>query len=106
MTYVDRLSGGGFRELQALLDGPFAGLFGGIHLLPFFWPIDGADATLVDADGALARKLGFRAPGFVVVRPDGYLGLFADARATSLRDWLFLVEAGVPSPEHAIARAS
>jgi len=45
ITYVDRLSGGGFRELQALLmDGPFAGLFGGLHLLPFFWPMDGADA--------------------------------------------------------------
>src|SRR5881394_1365671 len=44
ITYVDRLSGGGFRELQALLDGPFAGLFGGVHLLPFFQPIDGSDA--------------------------------------------------------------
>jgi sucrose phosphorylase len=45
ITYIDRLSGGGFRELQALLiDGPFAGLFGGVHLLPFFWPMDGADA--------------------------------------------------------------
>ena len=27
-----------------MLDGPFRGLFGGIHLLPFFRPIDGADA--------------------------------------------------------------
>ena len=45
IAYVDRFSGGGFRELQSLLnDGPFAGLFGGVHLLPFFWPIDGADA--------------------------------------------------------------
>jgi sucrose phosphorylase len=44
IAYVDRFSGGGFRDLQALLDGPFAGLFGGVHLLPFFWPIDGADA--------------------------------------------------------------
>jgi sucrose phosphorylase len=44
MTYVDRLSGGGFRELRTLLDGPFAGLFGGMHLLPFYYPIDGADA--------------------------------------------------------------
>jgi sucrose phosphorylase len=26
------------------LDGPFAGLFGGIHLLPFYYPIDGSDA--------------------------------------------------------------
>jgi sucrose phosphorylase len=44
MTYVDRLSGGGFRELLTLLSGPFAGLFGGMHLLPFYYPIDGSDA--------------------------------------------------------------
>jgi sucrose phosphorylase len=45
ITYVDRLSSGGFRELQALLmEQPFAGLFGSVHLLPFFWPADGADA--------------------------------------------------------------
>lgn len=44
IAYVDRFSGGGLREFQELLDGPFNGLFGGVHLLPFFWPIDGADA--------------------------------------------------------------
>jgi sucrose phosphorylase len=45
ITYVDRLSGGGLRQLTALLrDGPLAKLFGGVHLLPFFHPIDGADA--------------------------------------------------------------
>ena len=44
ITYVDRLSGGGLRELQDVLDGPLEGLFGGVHLLPFYWPIDGADA--------------------------------------------------------------
>jgi sucrose phosphorylase len=44
IAYVDRFSGGGLREFQDLLEGPFAGLFGGIHLLPFFWPVDGADA--------------------------------------------------------------
>ena len=44
IAYVDRLSGGGFRELNGLLRGPLAGLFGGAHLLPFFNPIDGADA--------------------------------------------------------------
>jgi sucrose phosphorylase len=30
--------------LRAQLTGPLAGLFGGVHLLPFFHPIDGADA--------------------------------------------------------------
>jgi sucrose phosphorylase len=44
ITYVDRLSGGGFRALQDLFEGPFHGLFGGVHLLPFYCPIDGADA--------------------------------------------------------------
>ena len=44
IAYVDRFSGGGFRELNGLLRGRLAGLFGGAHLLPFFTPIDGADA--------------------------------------------------------------
>ena len=44
ITYVDRLGGGGFAQLRELLRGPLAGLFGGVHLLPFFHPIDGADA--------------------------------------------------------------
>jgi sucrose phosphorylase len=47
ITYVDRLGGGGLKELTALLSGPdgsLAGVFGGVHLLPFFHPIDGADA--------------------------------------------------------------
>ncbi len=44
ITYVDRLSGGTFRDLQRLLEGPFNGAFGGVHVLPFFDPIDGADA--------------------------------------------------------------
>jgi sucrose phosphorylase len=44
ITYVDRLGGGTLADLQALLRGPLAGLFGGVHLLPFFDAIDGADA--------------------------------------------------------------
>ncbi len=44
ITYVDRLGGGSLADLEALLQGPLAGLFGGIHLLPFFDPIDGSDA--------------------------------------------------------------
>jgi sucrose phosphorylase len=44
ITYVDRLSGGGFSDLGALLRGPLRGLFGGVHVLPFYDPIDGADA--------------------------------------------------------------
>ena len=44
ITYVDRLGGGTLRELEGLLAGPLSGLFGTVHLLPFFDPIDGADA--------------------------------------------------------------
>ena len=44
ITYVDRLSGGNLKDLNDLLLGRLNGLFGGIHLLPFFTPIDGADA--------------------------------------------------------------
>ncbi len=75
ITYVDRLSGGGFAALAALLRGPLEGLFGGVHVLPFFEPIDGADAgfdpsdhTSVDARlgdwddvAALARDAGLMA---------------------------------------------
>ena len=50
IAYVDRLSGGGFKELTRLLRGPLAGVFGGVHLLPFFTPIDGADAGFDPSD--------------------------------------------------------
>ncbi|PUE46815.1 sucrose phosphorylase [Limnohabitans sp. 2KL-1] len=44
ITYVDRFGGATLPQLQDLLDGPLAGVFGGVHLLPFFYKIDGADA--------------------------------------------------------------
>lgn len=44
ITYVDRLGGGDIKALHRLLDGPLAGLFGGVHILPFYYPIHGADA--------------------------------------------------------------
>jgi sucrose phosphorylase len=68
ITYVDRLSGGGFRELQALLGGPFRDLFGGVHLLPFYWPIDGADAGFDPIDHT---------------QPDSRLGSWPDVQALS-----------------------
>lgn len=43
ICYADRF-GSTLRGLRELLAGPFAGLFGGVHVLPFFHPIDGADA--------------------------------------------------------------
>jgi sucrose phosphorylase len=44
ITYADRLSGGTLRDLHGLLTGPLRGVFGAVHVLPFFHPIDGADA--------------------------------------------------------------
>ncbi|NNJ61297.1 MAG: sucrose phosphorylase [Dactylosporangium sp.] len=49
ITYADRL-GGGLDAIQALLSGPLAGLFGGVHLLPFYTPFDGADAGFDPTD--------------------------------------------------------
>ncbi len=66
ITYVDRLSGGGFAELRALLEGPLEGLFGGTHLLPFYLPIDGADAGFDPIDHT---------------KPDSRLGSWSDVRA-------------------------
>jgi sucrose phosphorylase len=43
ICYADRL-GGTLQGLRELLAGPLNGLFGGVHVLPFFHPIDGADA--------------------------------------------------------------
>jgi sucrose phosphorylase len=59
ITYVDRLSGGGFSQLNNLLKGPVKDVFGGAHLLPFFYPIDGADAGFDPIDHTQADpKLG------------------------------------------------
>ena len=44
ITYVDRLADGGLLKLETLLNTELKDLFGGVHLLPFFYPIDGTDA--------------------------------------------------------------
>jgi sucrose phosphorylase len=44
IAYADRLGGGTIAELHRLLKEPLAGLFGGVHILPFYYPINGADA--------------------------------------------------------------
>jgi sucrose phosphorylase len=48
-TYADRLAGS-LPGLARMLDGPLAGLFGGVHVLPFFEPHDGADAGFDPVD--------------------------------------------------------
>jgi sucrose phosphorylase len=49
IAYADRF-GGSLAGLGRLLDGPLAGLFGGVHVLPFYRPYDGADAGFDPVD--------------------------------------------------------
>ncbi|MEI5637713.1 MULTISPECIES: sucrose phosphorylase [unclassified Pseudoalteromonas] len=59
ITYADRLSGGGLSQLDAMLRGPLAGLFAGVHILPFYYPIDGSDAGFDPIDhGKVDERLG------------------------------------------------
>lgn len=44
ITYADRMGDTGLQGILDLLDGPLHGGFTGVHLLPFFDSIDGADA--------------------------------------------------------------
>lgn len=43
-TYANRFGGSRLEDVQRLLDGPLQGIFGGVHILPFFYPVDGVDA--------------------------------------------------------------
>lgn len=59
ITYIDRLSGGTIKDLHTMLQGPLAGLFDGVHLLPFYPPIDGEDAGFDPTDHtAVDSRLG------------------------------------------------
>jgi sucrose phosphorylase len=44
ITYVDRLCSGNLEEMNSILNKQLKGLFGGVHCLPFYYPIDGSDA--------------------------------------------------------------
>lgn len=67
IAYADRF-GGSLRGLHEVLEGPLAGVFEGLHVLPFFTPYDGADA-------------GFDPVDHTVVDPR--LGTWEDLRAIS-----------------------
>jgi sucrose phosphorylase len=49
IAYADRF-GGTLPALRGVLDGPLAGVFAGVHVLPFFTPFDGADAGFDPVD--------------------------------------------------------
>ncbi len=44
ITYVDRLGCEKLTDLKRLFQNQLKGLFGGLHILPFYYPIDGEDA--------------------------------------------------------------
>lgn len=50
ITYIDRLSGADIAALAQCLQSPLHALFDGIHLLPFYPPIDGEDAGFDPVD--------------------------------------------------------
>lgn len=59
ITYVDRLGGGDLSVLHTLLNDQFRGLFGGLHILPFYEKIDGEDAGFDPIDHRLVdHRLG------------------------------------------------
>jgi sucrose phosphorylase len=59
ITYVDRLTGTDIQGLNNLLKEQLAGLFSGVHLLPFYYPIDGSDAGFDPIDHtAVDSRLG------------------------------------------------
>lgn len=59
ITYVDRLSGGTIDDLSKILTETFGDIFSGVHLLPFYFPIDGSDAGFDPIDhGMVDRRLG------------------------------------------------
>ncbi len=111
ITYVDRFGGGGIHDLGDWLAGPLKGAFGGVHLLPFYHPIDGADAGFDPIDharvdprlgdwrdvAALARQVLVMADvivNHISDRSPQFLDFFAHG-AASAYDGLFLTREAV-----------
>lgn len=44
ITYANRFGKQGIAGIHSLLSNEFMGIFGGVHMLPFYYPIDGDDA--------------------------------------------------------------
>jgi len=52
-SYVDRLGGGDVSRFHQVLNERFPDVFAGVHLLPFFYPYDGADAGFDPIDHSI-----------------------------------------------------
>ena len=75
IAYADRF-GGSLSGLHEILGGPLAGLFAGVHILPFFTPFDGADAGFDPVDHT---------------EVDQRLGSWDDVRSLA-RDYVLMVD--------------
>lgn len=53
ITYANRLGGNNLEALRKLLEGPLKNSFVGAHLLPFFYPVDGADSGFDPIDHSM-----------------------------------------------------
>ncbi len=53
ITYIDRLGCKNIKDLNSLFKNEFKGFFGGLHILPFYFPIDGEDAGFDPIDHQL-----------------------------------------------------
>jgi sucrose phosphorylase len=53
ITYIDRLGCESISDLNSLFKNELKGLFGGLHILPFYYPIDGEDAGFDPIDHQL-----------------------------------------------------
>ncbi len=53
ITYVNRFGGQTLKDLHGLMTGSLKDVFGAVHILPFFLPIDGADAGFDPIDHTL-----------------------------------------------------
>jgi sucrose phosphorylase len=90
ITYADRLSGGTLQDLRALLGSTLGGVFGAVHILPFYFPVDGADAGFDPVDHT---------------RVDPQLGDWADiaklARETDVMADVIVNHISIESPQFA-----
>jgi sucrose phosphorylase len=100
IAYADRL-GGSLPGLATLLDGPLAGLFGGVHVLPFFVPYDGADAGYDPVDHLrVDRRLGsWDDVGALSRGRDTVVDLIVNHVSAATREFRDVVSRGELSPD-------
>ncbi len=85
ITYANRLGGATLPDLKKTLSEPMKGLFSCVHILPFFFPIDGADAGFDPIDpGRVDPNLGARND---IRRLSREVDITADRIAVYISNW-------------------